>query len=98
MRFEDTPGLFGCGCGTSTSRAFTCGWCGAKYGGDESGDETVGTVDFGDKEICDECWETIENAVLRRMGDILPWYRRILDDRKKRIAKMDKKLKAVEKQ
>ena len=95
MRFEDTPDLFGRGMGTSTSQSFTCGWCGTKIKGDESGYDTVGTTDFGSKEICDQCWEEVENAVLQRMGDILPWYKRILDAKKAGIAKMETKLKEV---
>ena len=96
MRFEDSPELFGGGCGHGTSRGFTCGWCGTEYPGDETGHDTVTVTDFGGKEVCEECFEVIEGEILARMGDILPWYRRILDAKKAGIAKLDEKLQEVE--
>lgn len=92
MRFEDTPDLFGLGIGSGTVGAIECEWCGNVYNEDnESGDgdvidstiDSVGFTNFGNKQICDCCFEKVENAVLARMDDILTWFRRIQDVRKK---------------
>jgi len=104
MRFEDSPGLFGCGIGTGTVGMVECEWCGAIYNVEnEAGDgdvidatiDSTGVVWFGGKQICDCCFEKIEQAVLDNMDDILPWYRRIIEVRKKHVNKNDENLKAV---
>ena len=40
---------------------------------------------FAGKEICECCFEKIENEILHRMQDILPWYKRILDVKRKTL-------------
>lgn len=84
-RFEDTPGLFGSGAGIGTSANVSCDWCGAKYEGREREDGeplednvSIGLANFGGLEICDCCFEKVEDAVLARMGDIIPWFARSL--------------------
>ena len=38
-------------------------------------------VDFAGKQICDCCFEKIEDEILGRMRDILPWFARLLSAR-----------------
>lgn len=90
-RFEDTPGLFGGEGGGETRGNTTCDWCGKRYDeredaiGNHIGDEYITVTDFGEKQICDCCFETVENAVLARMTDIIPWYIRILESKQKNL-------------
>ncbi|MCL2869225.1 hypothetical protein FWF48_00225 [Candidatus Saccharibacteria bacterium] len=86
MRFEETPGLFGSGVGSATNGDFTCGVCHTRYneGNDESRDyfgDSVPNAFFAGLEICGDCFERVEDEVLRRMSDILPWYGRIVEKR-----------------
>ena len=87
MRFDDSPELFGVGIGHGTSGDIECGICKAKYnqGADEKEDyhdrETVNHTDFAGMTVCDCCFEKVEREVLRRMPDILLWYKKILDAR-----------------
>lgn len=99
-RIEDTPELFGRGCGVSTCGDFKCDWCGIEYnkGADANEDysgDSVGHTDFAGKQICECCFGSIESAVLQRMGDILPWYRRHVERVKKSVEKADSNLRAV---
>lgn len=90
-RFEDTPGLFGVGGGGGTYGNISCEYCGTAYGnresaeGEATADESIGVVVFGKKQVCDCCFEEIEEAVLSHMGDILPWFLRILQTQKQRF-------------
>ena len=100
MRFDDSPDLFGRGVGQSTSGDFTCEMCCRVYneGADakeEYGSESVGHTEFAGLEVCEECFERIENAVLARMGDILPWYAKILTEWRGRLEKHEDALKNV---
>lgn len=83
-RFEDTPDLFGCGIGTSTCGDVICEFCGGKYneGEDERevyDNESVRFTKFAGLQACECCFGRIERAVLNRMHDIVPWYKRWLD-------------------
>lgn len=89
-RFEDSPGLFGIGVGISTNYEEHCDFCGDIHneGCDpENGNEgeSVRTANFAGKQICDCCFERIENAVLSRMPDILKWYQRLVNARRKAV-------------
>lgn len=91
-RFEDTPDLFGVGVGAGTYANINCDWCRTKYSGRETADgeatsdESITWTDFGDLQICDCCFEKVENAVLERMDAIVPWFIRILAKRRERLA------------
>lgn len=76
QRFEDTPGLFGYGAGTSTSRPITCDLCGKFYPGDPTDQDSVRFCMFADRQVAECCFDRIEREVLHRMPDILPWYAR----------------------
>jgi hypothetical protein len=85
-RFIDSPGLFGRSAGIAACGDFTCAICGVKYnaGNDktESYDNDSVPVDaFAGVEICGDCFEKIENEILRSMPDILQWYKKILERR-----------------
>jgi hypothetical protein len=100
MRFEDTPNLFGDGCGVSTGGDFTCSVCGVEHnkGNDEDqnySDDFIGVVEFAGMEICGNCFEDVENEILRRMNYIIPWYRRIIEARRERLDSADTALKSI---
>ena len=90
-RFEDSPNLFGAGFGDSTSRELICEYCGKVYNkgvDDDSNDEEgidVPYTDFAGKQICYCCFEKIENEILIRIPEILKWYRKIVEARKKSV-------------
>jgi hypothetical protein len=89
-RFEDSPDLFGSGIGHSTCGDFICDLCKTQYntGNDKtenySGD-SVPYTEFAGLVVCGDCFEEIEDEVLHRMPDILKWYKRIMEARKKDI-------------
>lgn len=92
-RILDTPELFGAGCGVSTSGDITCDWCGTRY--NEGADEvqcydgvSVLHTTFAGKVICECCFEEIENEILHRIDDVIPWFRKILNARKNRVEKL----------
>lgn len=100
MRFEDTPDLFGYGCGLATSAEIRCEWCGHLYNEgayedkeDEVPGEDVFHTEFDGKTVCECCFERVENAVLVRMSSILPWYARILQKRRERLEKSEADLR-----
>jgi len=92
-RFEDSNDLFGVSPGDSTSSELICELCRKVYnqgiGTDEDNDddwdegESVLYTDFAGLQVCECCFGKIENEIVRRMSDILPWYKRIVDARKK---------------
>lgn len=82
-RFEETPDLFGRGMGSGTTEAIICEWCGMKYPENDPSDDSVKFTNFGGKTIAECCFEDIEDAVLRRMNDIIPWFKRIIRSRRK---------------
>ncbi|MCE5212926.1 MAG: hypothetical protein LLG40_15395 [Deltaproteobacteria bacterium] len=93
MRILDTPELFGCGIGVSTLGDITCEICGTRYneGADDVGcynGESVLHTTFAGKTVCECCFEEVENEVLRRIDDIIPWFRKILNGRKNRAEKL----------
>jgi len=93
MRFEDTPNLFGCGAGTSTSGGFECDMCGVFY--DEGG--WIRWTTFARIQICENCFEEIEKEVLHRMSDILPWYKRILERKRKQLKEAQSQVNEIDK-
>lgn len=89
-RFENSPDLFGRGFGISTCGEFTCGICGTIWnkGNDETESydgESVLNASFAGIAICGDCFEKVENEILRRMPDILEWYVRI-NKRQRKLA------------
>lgn len=100
MRHEETPELFGSGCGAGTCGDIRCEICGTLYneGNDEaedySGDSELHTT-FAGLTVCHCCFEKVEAEVLHRMPDILAWYHRILDKQKKELAGDEQALKTV---
>lgn len=98
-RFEDSPDLFGRGMGSGTCGELQCDWCGKVHnkgcGNNNLSDVTVKFTYFGELQICEDCFGEVEQAVLSRMKDILPWYKRILDLRRKALDSADKALKVV---
>lgn len=84
-RFIDSPELFGREVGQSTNSDFCCAICGNKYGDPEDvqgvGDNFVRYTDFAGLEICENCFEKVENEVLHRMPDIINWYTKMLTKR-----------------
>jgi hypothetical protein len=88
-RFEDSCELFGAGMGSSTEGEVICEFCGKVYNkgiavddDDCSFGESVPYTTFAGKQVCYCCFEKIENEVRRRMVDIIPWFKRILDVQK----------------
>jgi hypothetical protein len=98
-RFDDSPELFGFGCGTSCCGDIRCEWCGIVHNPTETGDypdgESVCNTEFAGKTICECCFADIENEVLRRMPHILKWYRRILAARRKKLERDERLLAAI---
>lgn len=101
-RFEDTPNLFGVNGGVCTGYELKCEWCGVVHNPGADADEkpmsegdSVSWTGFGGKQVCDCCFHEIENAVLNRMPDILPWLVRIIASREKHSAKMREMLDQV---
>jgi len=84
-RFEETIDLFGRDTGVATPGDIACGWCGKKHLGrqDAEGNPLPSSGDilstkFGDLVVVECCFGRVEEAVLSRMGDIIPWFTRIL--------------------
>ena len=93
-RFEDGPNLFGLGAGWSTCGDFTCARCGTKYneGNDAEeryNDDPINLTEFAGMMICCDCFEAVEQEVLHRMDDIIPWYKRILAARRAALEKSE---------
>ena len=90
MRHDDSPELFGGGCGAGTSGDIECDICHEKYnqGADEAEDyadrTTVCWTDFAGLTVCDCCFWKIEEEVLKRMPQIIPWYQKIVEERLKK--------------
>lgn len=102
MRHDDSPDLFGRGMGTGTSGDIECDICQEKYnqGADEAEDygdrPSVGWTRFAGMVICDCCFEEVEEEILRRMPDIIPWYQKIVDKRLSRAMEDNKNLQLLE--
>ena len=100
-RFEDTPEMFGVGCGSSTAGDLECDLCHRKYneGADAAEDyhnrDYVGHTDFAGLTVCRDCFGIIEQEILERMPAILSWYKRILDAREKRHIENRDRLNAL---
>ena len=86
-RFEDTPELFGRGAGSATCAELTCDICKVVHNEGCTGEaytdqgESVCYTTFAKLTVC----ETVENAVLVRVEDLLPWLTRLMDARRQRI-------------
>ena len=101
-RFEDSPGLFGLGIGSGTYGNCICEWCGTEYEDREdeegeplNGNESISLVWFGDKQICDCCFEKVEDAVLLCMDDIIPWFIKILAGKRNEVEVFEDMLKRL---
>ncbi|MDR0475078.1 MAG: hypothetical protein LBH43_15565 [Treponema sp.] len=99
-RFEDSPDLFGRSPGISTCGDFTCSICGTRYntGNDENEDydgDSIEVTTFAGAEVCGNCFERIEKEILRRMTDILSWYKRLLLSQKKDFDNFDVFIKSI---
>jgi hypothetical protein len=94
-RFEESQDLFGRGTGDSTNGELYCEFCGKTYneGADDETDgrepddhydefDSIGYTSFAGHQVCENCFEIIESEVLRRMPDILKWYKRVLSSQK----------------
>ena len=82
-RFEDSPDLFGCGCGGSTDGEEVCEWCGKIWNEGLDGDEDdllsgvfVRHTNFGGKNVCECCFDKIEDAIWRRKNYVAIWLRK----------------------
>jgi hypothetical protein len=80
-RFEDSPDLFGCGCGSSTNGEEVCEWCGKVWNKGLNGDEpdegvSIRYTTFGGKNICECCFGKIESAIWARRLDVAIWLKR----------------------
>jgi hypothetical protein len=97
-RFEDSPDLFGNGMGSSSCGEIICEVCGKVYNkgigvdededDDEEGDSILNT-EFAGLQVCECCFEKIENETLRRMPDILKWYKKIIASKKNQISEAE---------
>ena len=88
MRLQDSPDLFGAGMGYSTTGEVICQFCGKVYNKgigvddddmNENDGESVLHTDFAGLQVCECCFEKIEDEVLHRISDILAWYRRYVN-------------------
>jgi len=75
--------LFGVGSGAATHGEFRCDLCGHVYfeGADDDEDydnDGVSYEQFCAWDICENCFGKIERDILRRMPDILKWYKKLL--------------------
>lgn len=101
MRHRDTPELFGVGVGTGTCGDMRCGICGTLYneGEDERAiydRDSVLHTDFAGLDVCECCFEAIETEILRRIQNILPWYRGLLNAERRHLRAAEKQLRATE--
>lgn len=98
-RFENSPDLFGSGMGTGTYGEFVCDWCGSVHnsgcGDNNLSDVAIKFTHFGGLQIGEDCFEEVEEAVLRRMSDILPWYGRYLEARRRALERAESALGEV---
>ena len=93
-RFENSPDLFGAG-GSGTTNGLTCEWCGTEYPARDEDDDSRCYTHFAGKQVCDCCFGEIEQAVLSRMEDILPWFTRLLEARRAKLAGNDEAVDAL---
>jgi len=89
-RFEDSPGLFGEGIGSATHGEFHCDFCGMVYfegaDRDENYDnEGVGEALFAGMNVGDCCFWKVEMAVWNSRIQILQWFDRIMERRRKAV-------------
>lgn len=84
-RFEESMDLFGRGVGNATLGNIACGWCGTEYldredeeGNPYASNDAIPFTRFGDLTVCDCCFGRVEEAVVSRINDIIPWFTRIL--------------------
>jgi hypothetical protein len=91
-RIENSEGLFGSDSCERTILDVKCDLCKHTYPScdDRSGD-TNDYVLFAGLEICPECYERIEKAVLQNMPLIIPWFIKIIKKREE-FNEKDKKL------
>jgi hypothetical protein len=104
-RFEDSPNLFGYGVGDSTDGEVICEICGNVYnkgiGIDENNEDedcgdSVRYTEFAGLQVCECCFDKIENEILKRMPDILSWYKRVVESQKKSVQDNEALLKGLQ--
>jgi hypothetical protein len=95
QRFEDTPGLFGVGICAGTSSTLICDWCGTKYPEIDPIDDSRRYANFGDKQVVECCFVKVESAVLGEIQNILPWFTRLLEARRAKLAEDNTLVDAV---
>ena len=91
-RFEETTGLFGSHDAIVTENYIKCDVCASEYNVDEQ-DVAAAHTRFAGLTVCSCCYERVETAVLDRMEDIIPWYKRILAAQKAKIEKAQAQLR-----
>ena len=104
MRHDDSPELFGYGCGSGTYGEIMCEWCGTIHNegceDDRDGGRSVRFTDFAGKLVCDCCFAAIEEEVIHRLPHILPWAKRILtaerDNARRGLDQIDQVEKTME--
>ena len=100
VRFEDSSDLFGVS-GCSTDCEITCGWCGTIHneGISEpayaSGAVSVCYTNFGGTQICDCCFEKIENSVIAWLPTIIPWFIRMVKAKAKQVSNLQRIIHAL---
>jgi len=94
-RFEDTSNLFGRESGSSSGCSLDCRLCGVTHNDGADSDEdpsmegdSVCYTHFAGLQVCDCCFHRIENEVLGRMPDIIPWFIRIVEGRERQTIEM----------
>lgn len=74
----------------ATCRNVHCDWCGTTYTDreDETGEgygDSIEIAQFGHLQVLECCFEKVEAAVLANIGDIIPWFLKILDGQQRYI-------------
>jgi len=75
---DKSPFPFDIGCGSSTSSEVVCDWCHTTYNkgllnDDDPEGESIRTINFGDLQVAQCCFDKLELAVLQNIGNIIPW-------------------------
>lgn len=103
-RLIDSIALFGVDMGSSTQGNTHCDWCGAKEtdrelpGGEPKFDsDSIKYDEFGNKQILECCFGDVEDAVLRSMHLILPWYIKLLETRQQTLNERYGNLRQIKK-
>lgn len=82
-----SPFPFNIGCGSSTVSEVVCDWCHTTYNkgllnDDDPEGDSIRTVNFGELQIAQCCFDKLERAVFRSMEKIIPWVETLASQRK----------------